>query len=43
VSQARKDFASAASKLLLDFIASAKRGVCRDFGNAQGEEPGSEA
>lgn len=35
--QAQKEFASAPAKVLLDFIVSAKRGVCRDFGNATGE------
>jgi acyl-[acyl carrier protein]--UDP-N-acetylglucosamine O-acyltransferase len=30
--QARKDFASAPAKVLLEFVASAKHGVCRDTG-----------
>jgi UDP-N-acetylglucosamine acyltransferase len=32
--EARKDFTSAAAKILLDFVASAKRGVCADLGRA---------
>jgi UDP-N-acetylglucosamine acyltransferase len=43
VSQARKEFTSAPAKLMLDFIASAKRGVCGDVGNAKGEAPDPEA
>jgi UDP-N-acetylglucosamine acyltransferase len=41
--QARKEFASAPAKVMLDFIASAKRGVCRDFGDPEGEGLNEEA
>jgi UDP-N-acetylglucosamine acyltransferase len=37
VTAAQKEFLGAPAKLMLAFIASAKRGVCRDFGDAVGE------
>ena len=37
MAEARKDFSSAPSKVLLDFIAGAKRGVCADAGRAATE------
>src|ERR1035441_8325832 len=47
VAQARQEFTSAPAKVLLDFIASAKRGVCRDAsmmagGGGKIDEGGSE-
>jgi len=48
LAQARKEFTSAPAKVLLDFVASAKRGVCRDVsmmarggGKIEGEEDAS--
>jgi UDP-N-acetylglucosamine acyltransferase len=38
LAQAQKDFTSDCAKVLLDFVASAKRGVCRDCGGAEEEE-----
>ncbi len=38
VAEARKNFASRGALLMLDFIATAKRGVCADNGAARGEE-----
>jgi len=39
LSEARKDFTSAPTRVLLDFIAGAKRGVCSDSGHAgQGDD-----
>ena len=38
VAEARKEFTSAPARLLLDFIAASKRGVCRHRGVAFGEE-----
>jgi UDP-N-acetylglucosamine acyltransferase len=35
--EAQKTFTSPAAKVLLDFVAEAKRGVCRDAGFAAGE------
>ena len=37
LAEARKDFSSAPAKVLLDFIAGAKRGVCADAGRAAAE------
>jgi UDP-N-acetylglucosamine acyltransferase len=37
VSKAREEFTGAHARAMLDFIAAAKRGVCRDFGNSAGE------
>ena len=37
VAEAREKFASAPAKILLDFIAQAKRGVCADVGQGGGE------
>jgi UDP-N-acetylglucosamine acyltransferase len=34
LAEARKDFTSAPAKILLDFLAEAKRGVCSDLGHA---------
>jgi UDP-N-acetylglucosamine acyltransferase len=38
LAEARREFTSAAVKVLLDFIAASKRGVCRHRGLAYGEE-----
>jgi UDP-N-acetylglucosamine acyltransferase len=35
--EARKNFSSPSAKILLDFVASSKRGVCADAGRATGE------
>lgn len=35
---AKKEFTSAPAKVLLDFVASAKRGVCADIGNSKNDE-----
>jgi len=37
VAEARNDFPSPGAKAMLDFIASAKRGVCADAGKSHGE------
>jgi UDP-N-acetylglucosamine acyltransferase len=37
VAQARKEFTGAPAKVLLDFVAAAKRGVCRDTGMMAGD------
>jgi UDP-N-acetylglucosamine acyltransferase len=37
IEEAQKTFASPAAKVLLDFVAGAKRGVCRDAGGVAGE------
>jgi len=37
VAEARNGFASASAKILLDFVAQSKRGVCVDGGNTVGE------
>jgi acyl-[acyl carrier protein]--UDP-N-acetylglucosamine O-acyltransferase len=34
LAEARKNFSSAPAKILLDFVAGAKRGVCSDIGRA---------
>jgi UDP-N-acetylglucosamine acyltransferase len=36
--EARKEFPSRSSQVMLDFIAASKRGVCADRGLARGEE-----
>jgi UDP-N-acetylglucosamine acyltransferase len=36
--EARQEFTSAAAKILIEFVASAKRGVCRDMGVAENDE-----
>jgi UDP-N-acetylglucosamine acyltransferase len=38
IAEARKNFDSPAAKVLLDFVAEAKRGVCSDTGRANGGE-----
>jgi UDP-N-acetylglucosamine acyltransferase len=38
LSAAREKFSSAPARLMLEFVASSKRGVCRDFGRASGAE-----
>jgi len=38
IAEAQKDFTSGPSKILLEFLASAKRGVCRDMGVAESDE-----
>ncbi len=43
VAQARQEFTSAPAKVLLDFVASAKRGVCRDSGVAISKDDGDDA
>jgi UDP-N-acetylglucosamine acyltransferase len=42
VAGARKTFTSAPAKVLLDFVASAKRGLCRDTGNGIGKDDGDD-
>jgi acyl-[acyl carrier protein]--UDP-N-acetylglucosamine O-acyltransferase len=37
IGDAQKEFTSPAAKTLLDFVAGAKRGVCRDVGGVAGE------
>jgi UDP-N-acetylglucosamine acyltransferase len=38
IEEARQEFTSAPAKILIDFVASAKRGLCRDTGIAENEE-----
>ena len=38
IEEARGKFSSPAAKILLDFVAEAKRGVCTDAGRAGGED-----
>ena len=40
IKEAKKTFTSPAAKVLLDFVAGAKRGVCRDAGCVAGENEG---
>jgi hypothetical protein len=40
IEEARKKFTSPTAKILLDFVAEAKRGVCRDAGCVAGENEG---
>jgi UDP-N-acetylglucosamine acyltransferase len=37
IEEAQKKFTSPTAKILLDFVAGAKRGVCADVGGAAGE------
>ncbi len=37
VAQARNDFTSPGAKVMLEFVATAKRGVCTDYGTADGD------
>jgi UDP-N-acetylglucosamine acyltransferase len=38
IAAAQKNFSSAAAKTVLDFVAGAKRGICRDTGRAGGDD-----
>jgi len=39
LAEAQKNFSSAPAKILLDFVASSKRGVCADVGRKIEDDP----